>query len=118
MLLEVGKAAGERRAPGVDDARVRQHQLDEPEVEEVARHLVDEIRFAEQPVRKRLGKIPFAERREFCARQLRDRLRVSRRLSRHLPYAELQRETWNIRQLAGALHLGMACEDLFEQRRA
>ena len=42
MLLEGGEAAAERMAARVDDLGVRQDQLDQADVQEVVRHLVDE----------------------------------------------------------------------------
>ena len=42
MLFESRKAAAERVAPRIDDLRVRQQQLDQADVREVVRHLVDE----------------------------------------------------------------------------
>ena len=62
MLLEVGEAAGERRTARIDDLRVRQHQVDQPDVIEVGRHLVDEARPAEHAVRTGLRQIALAER--------------------------------------------------------
>src|SRR5438874_12665130 len=43
-LLEVAEGAGERLAAGIDDARVRQDEVDQADVAEVVRHLVDEVR--------------------------------------------------------------------------
>src|SRR5438876_3931190 len=43
-LLEVAEAAGERLAAGIDDARVRQDEVDQADVAEVVRHFVDEVR--------------------------------------------------------------------------
>src|ERR1700674_1546620 len=43
QLLEVAEAAGHRLAPSVDYSRVWQDQVDQPDVPEVVRHLVDEI---------------------------------------------------------------------------
>ena len=119
MLLEVGKTAAKRGAARVDDACVRQHQVDEPQVQEVAPHLVDEMRPAEQPMRARLRKIAFPERGALGARQTRDRLRVGRGLTRFLiPVPELQGNAEHVGQLARTFHLRMTGEDLLEQRRA
>src|ERR1700757_1876171 len=107
MLLEVGKAAGERRTARVDDARVRHYQVHEPEVEEVARHLVDEVRPAEQAVRARLREVALAEGRELGVRQARHRLRVNRRATAARPRTELESKAEHVRQLARALPLGM-----------
>src|SRR6202521_339714 len=44
MLLEARETAAERVAPGIDNARVRQHEMNETDVQAVVRHLVDEER--------------------------------------------------------------------------
>src|SRR5213082_3449467 len=43
-LLEVAEGAGERLAAGIDDPRIRQDEVDQADVAEVVRHLVDEVR--------------------------------------------------------------------------
>src|SRR2546429_7154775 len=45
-LLEVAEAAGERLAAGIDDPRIRQDEVDQADVAEVVRHLVDEVRLS------------------------------------------------------------------------
>ena len=44
VLLEVREAAGQRMPARIDDLRVRQDQVDQADVREVVRHLVDEER--------------------------------------------------------------------------
>ena len=46
MLLEVGKAAGERMAARIDDRGIGQDQVDQRHVQPVVGHLVDEQRAA------------------------------------------------------------------------
>jgi hypothetical protein len=53
---------GSRRASMI--FRVRQHQMDEADVAEVVRHLVDEERAARAAVRPRIGQEAFAEAHE------------------------------------------------------
>ena len=43
QLLEVAEAAGHGVAARVDDPGVRQHQMNQTDVPEVVRHLVDEV---------------------------------------------------------------------------
>ncbi len=42
QLLEIAEAARHRLPPGIDDARIGQHELDQTDVAEIVRHLVDE----------------------------------------------------------------------------
>src|SRR5579872_7490237 len=42
QLLQVAETARHRFAPHVDDFGVRHHEMDQPDVAEVVRHLVDE----------------------------------------------------------------------------
>ena len=77
VLLEAREAAAHRVAARIDDLRVRQHQVDQPDVRPVVRHLVDEERraglaldprlsnfrvvgFSEQPRLKELAAIAHA----------------------------------------------------------
>jgi hypothetical protein len=46
VLLEAREAACQRVPPRVDDLRVRQREVDQADVREVVRHLVDEERRA------------------------------------------------------------------------
>jgi hypothetical protein len=69
VLPEIGDAAGEWRSAHVDDPRVRQHQVDEAQMQEVVALLVDEVRPAEQTVRTSLHQVALAERGELRARE-------------------------------------------------
>ena len=46
QLLEIAEAAGHRIAPRIDDLGIRQDQMNQSEVPEIIRHLVDEARLA------------------------------------------------------------------------
>src|SRR6516165_3076462 len=63
QLLEVAEAAGHRLAPGIDDARVREHEVDQAHMPEVVRHLVDEEGLA-GTIDARAGEIFLAELEE------------------------------------------------------
>src|SRR5207302_8867348 len=76
-LLEVAEAAGERLAAGVDDPRLRQDQVDEADVAEVVRHLVDEIRLA-GAVHARVGDVLLSQAQPLRGRQLREQSGVAR----------------------------------------
>src|SRR6195256_1109368 len=114
MLLEIGKAAGERPTARIDDLRIRQEQVNQADVIEVGRHLVDKARPAEYPVRTGLREVAVAEGGQLRAVELRDRGRVGRRLAGALQRAELQGEARDVRKLPCAFHLRMAGENLLE----
>src|SRR6202035_6030524 len=61
VLLETGQAAGERLAPCIDDLRIRQRHVYQPEMHEIVGHLVDEERGPELAVDARALEILFAE---------------------------------------------------------
>src|SRR5258708_26097583 len=117
MLLEVCKAAAQGRAPGINDARVRQDQLNETDMKEVAGHFVNEALPAENAVGPCLREISFAECREIFAGQANNRLRISGGFTGDHRRTKFVGNPRNIGQLARALHVGMTGEDLFQQRR-
>jgi len=102
-LLEVGEAAGEGFAPGVDDLGIRKDEMDKADMAEIVRHLVDETRLAHAvhpgvsevlraqslPVRS----IPFAQYAGVA------RIGVGR-----LPPLQLLSEPRNLGQLRRAFH--------------
>ncbi len=61
VLLEAGEAATKWVAPGVDDARIRQDQLNEANIEPVIRHLVDKEGPGTTPHQACACQIAFAE---------------------------------------------------------
>src|SRR5437870_2433807 len=60
-LREIGKTARQRMAAHVDDLRVRQNEVEQADMREVAAHLVDEKRPAKRAMGARTVKIGFAE---------------------------------------------------------
>src|SRR4029077_2084711 len=89
-------------------------QVNQPDVEEVVTHLVDEVRAPEQAMRTGLPQVALPQRGELGATETRNGLGVDRR---RVPGAELAREGRDVRQLARTLDLGVAGEDLLEQGR-
>src|SRR5579863_6820365 len=116
VLLEAREATAERVAPGIDDACVRQDQLNESDIKPVVRHLVDEERRTALAVRASALEVALAElaqargweRREGC-----QELGISATLA-----DDLARDERQIRQLHGALDLRVAGEYLLDERRA
>ena len=80
MLLEAGEAARQRMSPRVDDLRVRQDQLDQPDMQEVVRHLVDEERPAELAMDARALDILLAQCAELIGAHARERIVIGGRL--------------------------------------
>jgi hypothetical protein len=97
VLLEVGEAARQRMAARVDDLRVRQGQVDQADVREVVRHLVDEARRAGLAVDARALEVVLAERRALGRIQRRQRFVVGLRLRG----VELRRSSRVIAMISG-----------------
>src|SRR5581483_8031516 len=76
QLLEVAEAAGKGFAPRVDQLGPRQHQVNESQVPEVVRHLVDEEGLA-GAVDARFLEVTLPERAYVLRSQLREHLRVA-----------------------------------------
>ena len=114
QLLEVAEAAGHRLAPGVDDLRVRQHQVDQADVAEIVRHLVDEERLA-GAVDLGVRQIGLAQLAGVLGRQVRERGGIAGIVMVGVAALQAQHDALDIRQLLGALDLGMRGQDLFEQ---
>src|SRR5579862_2044616 len=100
MLLEAREATAERVAPGIDDACVRQDQLNESDIKPVVRHLVDEEWRTSLAVRASACEVALAEPAQ------RNRIQRGERRQK-LPSAacaagDLARQERNIRQLDGA----------------
>src|SRR6516225_6170257 len=60
QLLEVAEAAAHGFTPRIDNLGVRHHEVDEPDVLEVVRHLIDEERLL-PAIRARVGHVALAE---------------------------------------------------------
>ena len=84
QLLEIAEAAGQGVAARIDDLGVRQDQLDEPQVLEVIRHLVDEEGLAGLALDAGVGEVLLAERPAVPGAQIGQRLGVDAR-GRHAP---------------------------------
>src|SRR5204863_7927171 len=117
MLHEIVKAAADRVATRVYDAGVRQHQMNEPDVQEVVGQLVDE----EQPLALALNagarEIIFADRAQLLAAQCLEGQRVTQLFSAGARGDALG-ERRHVRQLHGALDLRVARENLLDECRA
>src|SRR5579883_1361007 len=116
MLLERGETARKRVAARIDDARVRQQQVDQTDIQAIVRHLVDEDRRTALAVHARAGEVALGELEYLGRPEPLDRGAVH--LCALLGAGELMGDLWQGRQLDGALDLRVACEDLLEQGRA
>ena len=113
QLLEAGKTAIHRRAPGVDDLRIRQDQVDQADVAEIVGHLVDEEGRA-LPVDGRVLDVLLAEGLKLIGGKIVQHLRILRLpcLAAAQPVGQRQ----DIGQFQRSVHLAVAGEDLFQQR--
>src|SRR6267142_1187936 len=117
QLLEVAEAAGHRFATRVDEFRVGQDQVDEPDVAEVVRHLVDEKRLggAEHP---RVLEVLFPGSPQLLCAELHEHPRVARFRLIVLASLQVVDEPRYVRELHRALDLRMRGQDLFDQGRS
>src|SRR5207302_8778372 len=115
-LLEVAEGAGERLAAGIDDARVRQDEVDQADVAEVVRHLVDEVRLI-RAVHARVRDVFLAEAQPLRRGEIREQRRVARRGIPVLASAQLLNHARNVRELHRALDLRVRGEDLLDEGR-
>jgi len=125
QVLEVnGEADVERIAAAVDHARSRKDDGDEPEMQEVGGHLVGGAPDAVGGAARERREIGLGERAHVVAAEVRHRLEVSERptLAACLAacLAAWARDSHAVKeaQLARAVHLGVAREDLLDQRGA
>src|ERR1700722_5928349 len=114
QLLEIAEAAGHRFTARVDDPRVRQHQMDETDMPEVIRHLVDEMRLVGS-IDPRIRQVFFAEPQEIVGRQLREYPWIAWIRQVGLAPLELVDDSGNVRKLLRAFDARMRGEDLLEQ---
>src|SRR5437763_12333747 len=115
-LLEVAEAAGERLAAGIDDPRVRQDEVDQADVAEVVRHLVDEVRLT-GAVHARVRDVFLAEAEPLRRGEIREQRRVACRGIPVLASAQLLNHARNVRELHRALDLRVRGEDLLDEGR-
>ncbi len=111
-LFEQREAARHRIAPDIDDPRVRQHQVDQPGVQEIAGKLVDQPSLA-RAMDRGAREIVGAERGEIGVRNPADRGRIHR-----VTLREIARERGDVGQFGRAVDRAVACQDLLDQRRA
>ena len=114
VLFEDAEAAVHRIATRVDDRRVRQDRVDEADVTEVVRQLVDEVP-APGSKHRHLRKVSRPQRRKVRSTQVRDGRRVAV-AGRH-PVVDVADEVEDVGQLHRALDFRVRGEDLLEQRR-
>src|SRR5208283_5257167 len=96
-------AAAQGMAPRVDDLRVRQNRVNEPDVEAVVRHLVDENRRAALAMYARRRQIAFAERAQLRGFERLDGAEKRRFGVDLVASGKLARDLRNVRQLHGPL---------------
>ena len=108
---------GRPLAPGIDDARVREHQVDQAHVPEVVWHLVDEKGLA-AAIDTRAGEVLLAELEEFIRAESREDPRIARIVSLGPEAPQAGDDLLHVRQFLRAFHLRVRGEDLLEQRRA
>ena len=114
VLLESGKTAAERVAPRVDDAGVGQDQLDQADVREVVRHLVDEHRPVGLALDAGLGQKTLAQFQALRRRQRGQHGRVAHRVRR--AGSQLAGKVHDVGQFGRALHRRMTRQDLLQKR--
>jgi len=106
QLLEVAEAAGHRLAARVDDPGVREHELDQTQMPEIIRHLVDEVGLA-RAVDARVLKVFFAKSFAFLGGELCEYARVSGIPRIRLAPLQVLHEPRYVRELHRALYLGV-----------
>ena len=110
MLLKATKTTVHRMTPGVDDFGVRKNGLDKPHVGKIIGHLVREKRRI-LSMSPGLVDVLLTERPQGTWRN------IGQALGKHLTGARLGqalRNKRNVREFAGAIHLGMTGKDLLQ----
>jgi len=113
-LLQITETAGHRFTPRVDNARVRQHQVNEAQMAEVVRHLVYEEGLA-STVGKAFGKVLLSQLLQFLTTHLRQDSRVAGILRVRIPAPKLADDLLDDAKLLGALDPGVRGEDLLDE---
>jgi hypothetical protein len=104
QLLEIAEAARHRLAPRVDDPGIRKNQVNETDVPEIVRHLVDESRLA-GAIDACIGDILLAEPFEIFRSQALEDLGVARLAGIRVTSLHVGHEAQDVRQLRRALDL-------------
>jgi hypothetical protein len=115
VLLEAGEAAGQRMPARVDELRVGQDQLDQADVQEIVRHLVDEERRIGLALDPRVPQITFAEGAQRIGIHPFQHIVVRHGLADAGLAAQFAGDRGDLRQLHGAFDRGVAGQDLLEQ---
>ncbi len=118
QLLEIAEATGHGLTAHVDDRRVRQDQVDQADMPEVVRHLVDEEGTAQPAIGAGLAQEALAEPTRLLGGQPRQGLRIQRQATVRIAAAQLAGVAADFGQLLRALDAGMRGQDLLDQRRA
>ena len=118
LLLEQREAAGQRVPPHVDDPGVGQRQLDQADVREVVRHLVDEERRTGLALDAGAFEVAFAEFAHGVGIEPGQHLVVAGGAFVRALLAQRPRQRNDLGQLHRALDQRVAREDLLDQGRA
>ncbi len=118
QLLEIAEAAGHRLAPDVDDLRSGQDQVDQADVPEIVRRLVDEDRPAQPAIGAGFVQEALAEQPGVRGGHVQQGLRAQRQAAGRIAAAELAGVSVDLGQLLRALDTGMGGQDLLDQGRA
>src|SRR4051812_47199864 len=102
---------------GIYNLCVRQDQMDEADIKEIAGLLVDKERAVELAMQARRRQIFFAERAQRLARQVCERRNVFGPRGRiSVMIGQTRSQAGNVRQLCRSFYAGMAGKDLFDKR--
>ncbi len=120
QLLEIAEATGHRLAARVDDPGVGQDQVNEPDVAEVVRHLVDEARRERTTLARTIdagvGDILLAKAAQCIRLEGVEHGRVAWIHGIEVAALQIRDEPQDVRQLGGPFYLRVRCQDLLEER--
>ena len=117
QLLQIAEATGDGLAFHIDDPRLRQDQMNQADVPEIVRHLVDEEGPTVAAIDAGLGQKTLAHGADLRRRQPMGRLGLNRQAARRIAPEQFAGVTADLGQLLRPLHLGMRGQDLFDQGR-
>src|SRR3569833_3084496 len=118
MLFESREAISQRVAPDIDDPRARQHQVDEADMPEVVRHLVDEEWRGWLTLHTGSYEILLTERAQALGSQCADDLEILAGPIVLPARLETARQRDHVVQLHRALHEGVARQNLVDESGA
>src|ERR1700733_14173260 len=114
QLLQIAETARHRLTPRVDDACVRQHQVNQSQVPEVVRHLVDE-KGQTGAVDPGSGEIALAELQKVLRLHLCQYSRIARISRIGVEAAKIPDDVLDVGEFLSALDLGVRRQNLFKQ---